>query len=77
MRKIIGVILLSLFMMSMTSNSSKSLEKEMDCLDQVHIFVTQADNSGFFTEEEIQWWANGALAVYCYGYSWDDVFNAP
>ena len=57
----------------MTSSSSISLKKEKDCLDQVHIFVTQAENSGYFTDEEIIFLGNGALAVYCYGYSWNDV----
>lgn len=46
-----------------------------DCHDRIAILVTQADNAGW-SIEELTWLSNGALAVYCYGYTWDDVYAA-
>ena len=75
MKKLLGLAFVAIFMMSMSSVNI--IEKEKDCMDDVIIFVTQAANSGQFDESELAWWTNGAYAVYCYGYTWEDVFYAP
>lgn len=68
----------ALFMMSMTSiNTSNSniIELEKDCMDQVINIVNQAANAGE-SEEFLNWLTNSANAVFCYGYTWQDIIDA-
>lgn len=77
----LSVLAVTLFMISSlnavagskVSNSNTKIQAA-DCLDQVDILVGQADAAGW-SMSELTWLSNAALAVYCYGYTWDDVYN--
>ena len=78
MKKLFGITFVCLFMMSMTPVKSYEINNASegkDCLDAVAITVAQAESAGW-SESELYWLTNAANAVYCYGYSWQDVFDA-
>jgi hypothetical protein len=76
MNKIKKSIAVFAALLLMSSNLTANNIKEADCEDQMDIFMAQAINSELYNDSELAWFQNGALAVYCYGYSWDDVINA-
>lgn len=63
--------------MPLTTKSAELqiVDPDDPCHEKVDIFVIQADNAGY-SLEEIEFFANGALEVFCYGYTWEDVYNA-
>ncbi len=78
-KKVFSITFGLMFICSLFSTASSDIlevyEDEYDCYDRVEIMVIQADNAGW-TIEELAWLTNAAYAVYCYGYTWEDVYNA-
>lgn len=58
------------------TSTRKILFSDIDCEEQVYNTVTQAINSELFSLEEIEWISQAALAIYCYGYTLDEVIGA-
>ncbi|MEZ4855090.1 MAG: hypothetical protein R2812_01285 [Gelidibacter sp.] len=79
MKKLFSAIAIMLFMgSSLNANVVESSNKENsdDCWSQVQTFVLQAERAGK-SLEELEFLSNGAYAVFCFGYSWDDVYGTP
>lgn len=76
MKKIKKSIAVFAALLLMSSSSLTAATIEADCEDEMDIFMAQAVNSELYNDSELAWFQNGALAVFCYGYSWDDVINA-
>jgi hypothetical protein len=79
MKKVLSILLLTLFM---SINSVKAftnvnyLTEDADCITRVDTVVAQADATGEYTLAEIEWISNTALAIYCYGYTMEEVIAA-
>ena len=75
MKKVFSILALVMFMSS--SLNANSIREEVktnetvDCYDQVYMVTVMADVAGY-SIEEVQWFSQVALAIYCYGYSLGD-----
>lgn len=79
MKKVLSLFALLLLMSSvLNANVLKEntifpsdIDDEVDCYDQVYMVTVMADAAGY-SIQEVEWFSQVALAIYCHGYSIDD-----
>lgn len=72
-KKMFSLLALIMFTASLMSVAPTKELEETDCFDRVELMIIQADRAGW-SATELTWLSNAAEAVYCYGYSWDDIW---